>query len=565
MTSNKTLLVFCDGTGMDGTLAPPRSSNNLGDVQGGGGGSSTQYATNVLRLARSVKSVDDQGKRQIVFYQSGVGSEATFKGDPVTGTTMLQALGTAVASKIRDAYVFIAQNFEVGDEICIFGFSRGAYTARKLSGLIDAIGLLTRQNLGYFFGIWRQLIDKETPSIPSDTRRTNIKCVGVWDTVGSVYKEIDALNITDTSLPKTVKVALHAVSLQENRKKFLPTLWDIPSGGLQPGQVLKQVWFPGAHSDVGGGYKRHDLADISVYWMAGEVSSLIALDLDFLRLYEQANPDAWGTSQPHNAYMELPLPERLVIGHETRLESKQITQTSVFHESLKYSPQSLTTKDYMVTMTILQNQFGSGFAPQYPPLNDFEKYCKDNWGKKLGAAPPHEVESPEVVVPPAIQWVQGQRRLVPPNAIQGGKQSDGTLLYVARAPYQDGLHPGKTNDQIMSISYSGKEITITSGFEVLVGNQSAVTWVQCSGAFSLSQLGDAMPVVGGYDADGKTFYVAQVDLKLAQVDLSVIQITLGAEGVHCGKVKEGGTASVPFNGQEVVSGTYSVLAFAPNV
>jgi hypothetical protein len=67
------------------------------------------------------------------------------------------------------------------------------------------------------------------------------RCVGVWDTVGSVYKEIDALNIVDTSLPGTVKVALHAVSMQENRKKFLPTLWTIPSSGLAAGQVLKQV------------------------------------------------------------------------------------------------------------------------------------------------------------------------------------------------------------------------------------------------------------------------------------------------------------------------------------
>ena len=73
------------------------------------------------------------------------------------------------------------------------------------------------------------------------TSQPSGRCVGVWDTVGSVYGEINALNIVDTSLPATVKVALHALSLQENREKFLPTLWTIPSGGLKPGQVLKQV------------------------------------------------------------------------------------------------------------------------------------------------------------------------------------------------------------------------------------------------------------------------------------------------------------------------------------
>ena len=74
-----------------------------------------------------------------------------------------------------------------------------------------------------------------------DTKNCVRRCVGVWDTVGSIAGQIDALNIDDTSLPATVKVALHAVSMQENREKFLPTLWTTPSGGLKPGQVLKQV------------------------------------------------------------------------------------------------------------------------------------------------------------------------------------------------------------------------------------------------------------------------------------------------------------------------------------
>ncbi|KAL0576976.1 hypothetical protein V5O48_005018 [Marasmius crinis-equi] len=299
------------------------------------------------------------------------------------------------SSKIRDAYVFIAQNFEAGDKICLFG---GAYTARKLSGLIDRIGLLTRHNLGHFFEIWRDLVDNKEPTIPSDTRRTDIKCVGVWDTVGSVYNTIDALSITDTSLPATVKVALHGLSLQENRQKFLPTLWTLPPGGLKPDQVLKQTWFPGAHSDVGGGYERHELSDISLYWMAGEIQSLVNLDLDFLRSYAQTQPDAWGTSQPHNAYEEASLAQQLILGHETRLESSQIDTKSVFHESIKYSPQKLSSPKYMATMSIIQQKFGSGFVPQYPPLNEFEQHCKDTWGKRLGAAPPGGIESPAIVI-----------------------------------------------------------------------------------------------------------------------------------------------------------------------
>jgi hypothetical protein len=363
------------------------------------GGSNKQYATNVLRLSRSVKSHTEDGREQLVFYQSGVGSEANFAGDPATGTTALQALGTAVASKIRDAYVFIAQNFEEGDEICLFGFSRGAYTARKLSGLIDRIGLLTTHNLGTFFGIWRQLMDKETPTIPPDTRHPGIKCVGVWDTVGSVYKTIDALNIIDTSLPATIDVALHAISLQENRQMFLPTLWTEPQGGFKANQILKQVWFPGAHSDVGGGYERHELADIACYWMAGEIQSFVNLDLDFLRSYAQVHPDPWGTSEPHNAYDELSWDEKLVIGHETRLASGQITRQSVFHESNKFSPQNLRDPSNMVTMTIITQKFGISFLPDFAPLNEFEQHCKNDWGKhQLGLPQPPVFDSPEIVI-----------------------------------------------------------------------------------------------------------------------------------------------------------------------
>lgn len=113
-SSPKMLLVFCDGTGADGTLTGTEIH------------APRQFATNVLRLSRAVlQTSTDNQKRQIVLYLSGVGSESDFNGDFVAVAPLLQASGVAVASKIRDAYAFIAQNFEVGDEICIFGFSRG--------------------------------------------------------------------------------------------------------------------------------------------------------------------------------------------------------------------------------------------------------------------------------------------------------------------------------------------------------------------------------------------------------------------------------------------------------
>jgi hypothetical protein len=99
------------------------------------------------------------------------------------------------------------------------------------------------------------------------------------------------------------------------------------------------------------------------------------MDLEFLRSTGQRKPEPWGTSQPHNAYMERPN----TIGLKTRLDSGQITATSSFHQSLTVSPQVLVSPDNMITTSIIQKAFGSDFRPFYPPLNKFKVYCKTNW------------------------------------------------------------------------------------------------------------------------------------------------------------------------------------------
>ncbi|KAG2146796.1 hypothetical protein DEU56DRAFT_931058 [Suillus clintonianus] len=574
------LLVFCDGTGMDGNLASRSSvaqstKGNVNEVvensettssEAPRGGGNKQFPTNVIRLARSVKPLTAKGKKQIVFYQSGVGSEANFKGDQVTGTTFEQALGTAVASKIRDAYAFIAQNYEDKDEICIFGrvltqllygfgltdvdlsfdsFSRGAYTARKVSGLIDRIGLLKREHLGQFFLIWSQLVDGETPTIPTGTRRPRIKCVGVWDTVGSVYKTIDALAIKDTSLPATIDLALHGISLQENRKSFLPTLWTAPPGGVPPTQKLKQIWFPGAHSDVGGGYERRELQDLSLFWMAGEIESFVDLDLDFLQSTRQQNPEPWGTSQPHNAYSESSLAMQAIVGHETRLQSKQINKDSDFHKSLEKSPQKLTSPQYMITNTIIKNELGAGFQPKYVALNAFETKCKNNWKSQPKDTPEPIFDDPGVIIRPPVYWTPGTRGILPPSAIEGGRDSNGDLLYIARAPYAGGLR--KASSEFVYISYDGKEIIVNGEFELLVGDRESVRWLLVDGRLSHQKLGDTIAVLGGHGADGDPFFIAQ-----AATD----------EGIQCGKVKFNGHATIPLDGSEFIAESYNVLIFS---
>ncbi|KIL63040.1 hypothetical protein M378DRAFT_25263 [Amanita muscaria Koide BX008] len=377
------LLVFCDGTGSDGNL-----TLNSGESLKSGSDAKPQYPSNVLFLSRAVKHLSgDNQKRQMVLYLSGVGSEADFHADSIGGAILIQAFGLSVASKIRDAYAFIAQNYEEGDEICLFGFSRGAYTVRKVAGLIDRIGLLRRDSLGYLFGIWLDLYQKKTPTIPPHTRKSiKIKCVGVWDTVGAAFGVIDALSIKDDSPLPNVEVALHALALQENRQKFLPILWNQQkSGKLGPNQVFKQVWFPGAHCDVGGGYQFHELSDLALIWMVGEIESFINLDTAFIQRCLQPNPKPWGTSQPRNAFLDIgfqPI-ELGLVGTETRLKDIRGDDVEVFHESLKFAPKlefdSPLAK--MITLSDLKQKFHSGWSPNWAPLNDFEKRCRDNWGK----------------------------------------------------------------------------------------------------------------------------------------------------------------------------------------
>lgn len=106
------------------------------------------------------------------------------------------------------------------------------------------------------------------------------------------------------------------------------------------------------------------------------------LDLNFLQRSEQINPDPWGTSQPHNAYEELPdNVAKLLIGHETRLESGQITEQSSFHQSVAVAPSKLDNPKYMVTLETLKSGFSHGWAPTYADYNSFELECKEKWGK----------------------------------------------------------------------------------------------------------------------------------------------------------------------------------------
>ena len=251
-------------------------------------------SSNVVALMRAVAPQDGEGVPQVVHYGKGVGTGGGV--DRLLGGLT----GSGLEANLKAAYIFLGNNFEPGDEVYIFGFSRGAYTARSLAGFISACGLLGRWNLGKLPQAWAWYRDPK--GRPADAKQRlgsadiDIACVGVWDTVGSLgiplrwWNPFHAVRrrhqFHNTELSGRVRRAFHAVAADERRGPFPPTLWQKRKGEPLPeGQVVEQVWFAGAHSDVGGGYGRSDqqgnaipcLSPLALRWMVARVQATTRL------------------------------------------------------------------------------------------------------------------------------------------------------------------------------------------------------------------------------------------------------------------------------------------------
>jgi uncharacterized protein (DUF2235 family) len=275
----KRIVVCCDGTW------------NNDDLQ--------TNDTNVSRMARAIHGSQQTGDiLQIVLYLRGVGTTGLKLETWIEGAT-----GLGVDDNIRSAYQFIAQNYVPGDEIFLFGFSRGAFTARSLAGLVTACGILKRSSLGSLPNAWAYYRSPKPHSPKAFANSCSVDChldaeikfLGVWDTVGSLGIPASLLAeankqkfaFHNTSPSPIVKNGFHAMAIDEHRHTFTPTYW---TGALPPGTFIKQVWFAGAHSDVGGGYKTRAIADIPLVWMAQQAEST-GLALDWSDLPDPAKLD----------------------------------------------------------------------------------------------------------------------------------------------------------------------------------------------------------------------------------------------------------------------------------
>ncbi len=269
----KKLVIFCDGTWNE----------------------PIERGTNVMRTMQATANEDLHGNPQVLHYIAGVGTRG---GEKVAGGVF----GRGISENIADAYSFIVSNYEKDDEIYLFGFSRGAYTARSIAGLVHNFGILKRYKLYLVREVYDHYKKPDAAWKPGGDESkkfreenchpypANIRFLGVWDTVGALgapYGEltgwlVDKLfgcSFHDVTLSDSVQSAYHAMAADERRWPFRPTNIDLTAahrarndenmareGGFP---LYEEKWFPGVHSDVGGGYKEYGLSDGALEWMVG--------------------------------------------------------------------------------------------------------------------------------------------------------------------------------------------------------------------------------------------------------------------------------------------------------
>jgi uncharacterized protein (DUF2235 family) len=302
----------------DGTWNTPSNSADLDEVTAPQDDSfeivkaNGAVETNVCRLYRSIRAIPGSAAgptAQVKWYDRGVGTDWY---DRIAGG----AFGLGLSRKIREGYKYLSDTYDKGDDVFIFGFSRGAYTARSLVGMIRNCGLMPKgllrspnpddnDELMEAYELYRTR-DDSSDSIRAQNFRAKhnsliieIKFLGVWDTVGALGIPIESFGefnkeqfeFHDTELSGIVKNAFHAVAVDEHRQQYAATLWD-PKQKLD--QVIEQRWFIGAHADVGGGYQDRRLSDMALNWIQKNAQAC-GLELDPAGIPNVSEKDWAGT------------------------------------------------------------------------------------------------------------------------------------------------------------------------------------------------------------------------------------------------------------------------------
>lgn len=233
-------------------------------------GTGNEYGPNNTNVVGTFEAIvrDDT---QIAFYDPGVGTFNALGRNmgKKAGTLMGQAFGYGLTQNLEDAYEYLMNRYQAGDKLFIFGFSRGAFTARALAGMLHKVGLLQKGSKNLIPYATKTYLTRDNQSIAEGFKKTYChECkphlIGVWDTVASLG-HINGRKFYDAKLNHEVTHGYHAVAIDERRKKFPISLWN--ENHKASHQTIEQVWFAGVHSDVGGWYDERGLSDIALIWM----------------------------------------------------------------------------------------------------------------------------------------------------------------------------------------------------------------------------------------------------------------------------------------------------------
>lgn len=247
-----------------------------------------RHPTNVTKVARAVRAQARDGTPQVVYYHEGIGTNGPL--DRYTGG----AFGRGMEENIRNLYRFIVYNYEPGDELYLFGFSRGAFTVRSLAGFMHKVGLIEKDDDYYVPEIYACYESSKGPGSPQWVKAFHnvqgtrpcppIAFIGVWDTVGAlgapgflgqVFNK-KKYSFHDVGLHAAIQHAVQALAIDERRKPFAPAIWTRPTDW---NGRLTQAWFAGVHSNVGGGYAPDGLANEALHWVVEQAEHL-GLEID---------------------------------------------------------------------------------------------------------------------------------------------------------------------------------------------------------------------------------------------------------------------------------------------
>lgn len=313
--------------------------------------------TNVFKLYEAI-DLNSTNPRQVAFYDDGVGTE-DFKPLKLLGG----AFGWGLSRNIRQLYKELVQAYEPGDKIYLFGFSRGAFTVRRLATLIAAMGVLDNsryrddeeltkavwhcykeyraKNPAILEGVYQPLIKHffeeglyklHEKKLHFHNQKPDIELVGVWDTVAAVGLPFDSLTdfidkvifrfkFSDHKMHAGINRGCHALSIDDMRQTFHPLLWENEAR-------IEQVWFPGVHSNVGGGYPQQGLSLVALEWMMNKAEAaglkIIANDAQFVKDRAYENDKLYDSRSGLGVYYRFKLRDIAAICKEHNMDAAKV-------------------------------------------------------------------------------------------------------------------------------------------------------------------------------------------------------------------------------------------------